>query len=384
MYEKTIFLNPNDLRAYNNLSLILSKENQIEKAIDMCKKILSINPSYLKAYVNLQSFYIEQEKLDEALEIFEKIIELDSENPEIYFNKSQVYLKLGKFEEGFELYEYRKKLEDSIQRKFSEPLWLGKELLNGKTILIHSEQGFGDTLQFYRYIPMVIKLNAKVIFEVEKPLLSLMKQIKGVVTFVEKGRKLPYFDYHCPLLSLPHAFKTTLETIPSIFPIKANGVKINYWKNKFKNIKKSKIGLAWSGNSSHKNDHNRSISLEKLINFLPKEFQYISLQKEIRNEDKTALESSNILFFGDELHDFKDTAALIENVDLVISVDTSIAHLSGTLGKKTFVLLPFLVDWRWMLDRDDSPWYPSVKLFRQNASSDWDKVLNELVENIVF
>lgn len=380
MYEKTISLNPNDLRAYNNLSLILGKENQIEEAIKVCEKILSIDSNYLKAYLNLYSFYLKQEKLEEALKIFEKIVELGSEIAEVYFNQSQILLKLGKLEEGFELYEYRKKLEDSVERNFTQPLWLGKESLNGKTILIHSEQGYGDTLQFYRYISMLVKLNTKVIFEVEKPLLSLLKEIG--VECVIKGRKLPFFDYHCPLLSLPYAFRTSLETIPAIFSLKINQKKIDYWEKKFENITKPKIALAWSGNPTHKNDHNRSLSLEKLVNFLPKEFEYISLQKEIRDEDKSALENSNISFFGNELKDFEDTAALIENVDLVVSVDTSVAHLAGTLGKKTFILLPFSSDWRWMLNTDDTPWYPSVKLFRQNATCDWDSVLNNIRKDI--
>lgn len=385
MFEKAISLNVNDIDAYNNLGLVLRDLNKHKEAIVMYEKAISINPNYSDAYNNLGIVFYDQNKLNEAIDMYEKAIFINPNYAEAYWNKSLTYLTKGNLKEGFELYEYRwqKKYFSSLKRNFTKSLWLGKESLDGKTILIHTEQGLGDTLQFCRYISMVVKFNTKVIVEVEKSLLPLLKQIKGVVEFIVKGQKLPPFDYHCPLLSLPHAFHTTLETIPPVLSnIKISEEKINYWKNKFKDITKPKIGLVWSGNPEHKNDYNRSLSLEKLINFLPKEFEYISLQKEIRDEDKSALENSNISFFGDELKDFEDTGALIENLDLVISVDTSVAHLSGTLDKKTFVLLPFSPDWRWMLNRDDSPWYPSMKLFRQNAIGDWDDVLNNMSKNI--
>lgn len=385
MYEKAISINPNYEKAYYNLGRAFQEQNKLHKAITMYEKAISINFNYYGAYNNLSILYRAQNRLDEAIVMHEKAIAINPNYAEAhYWNKSLIYLSKGDLKEGFELYECRWQQDVSLlKRNFTQPLWLGKDSLNGKTILVHSEQGLGDTLQFCRYIPMVVKLNVKVIFEVEKPLLPLLKQIEGVVEFIIKGETLPSFDYHCPLLSLPHAFNTTLETIPPVLSnIKISEDKINYWKEKLKNISKPKIGLVWNGNPEHKNDHNRSLSLDKLINFLPKEFEYISLQKEIRTEDKSVLENSNISFFGNELNDFEDTSALIQNVDLVVSVDTSVAHLAGTLNKKTFVLLPFSPDWRWMLNRDDSPWYPSVKLFRQKEIANWDSVLKELNDSI--
>jgi hypothetical protein len=201
---------------------------------------------------------------------------------------------------------------------------------------------------------------------------------------VVKGSPLPTFDYHCPLLSLPFAFKTNLNAIPcSVKYVSADPIKLTHWTSKLGEKRNPRIGLVWSGSAEHKDDHNRSIVLAALLQHLPTDFQYVSLQKDVRDSDKPVLESStNILHFGNDLDDFNDTAALCELMDVVISVDTSVAHLSGALGKPTWVLLPFSPDWRWLLDRDDSPWYPSVKLYRQPRVGDWGSVLEKVKADI--
>src|SRR5262245_19950661 len=220
--------------------------------------------------------------------------------------------------------------------------------------------------------------------EVAEPIVSLLKDVRGVSHVIVRGSPLPTFDYHCPLLSLPLAFKTNLNSIPcSTKYVHADPVKLTHWTSRLGEKRHPRIGLVWSGRTEHKNDHNRSIALAALIPHLPTDYQYVSLQKEVREIDKPVLESStNILHFGDELHDFTDTAALCELMDVVISVDTSVAHLSGALGQPTWVLLSFNPDWRWLLERDDSPWYPSIKLYRQSRVGDWNSVLVKLTADL--
>ena len=273
---------------------------------------------------------------------------------------------------------------EGARRPFTQPLWLGTESLAGKTILLHSEQGLGDTIQFCRYAQLVAELGARVLMEVPEPLVGLLKDVRGVSHVIVRGSPLPTFDYHCPLLSLPLAFKTNLNSIPcSTKYVHADPVKLTHWTSRLGEKRHPRIGLVWSGRTEQKNDHNRSIALAALIPHLPADCQYVSLQKEVRKIDKPMLESStNILHFGDELHDFTDTAALCELMDVVISVDTSVAHLSGALGQPTWVLLSFNPDWRWLLERDDSPWYPSIKLYRQPRVGDWDSVLVKLTADL--
>jgi hypothetical protein len=271
------------------------------------------------------------------------------------------------------------------KRSFPQPLWLGVESLDNKTILIYAEQGLGDTIQFCRYAPLVAQLGAKVILEVQRPLVKLLKSLEGITKIIARGDTLPAFDFQCPLLSLPLAFKTELNSIPLVSQhIISGSEKIIKWQTRLGKKAKLLVGLIWSGSTTHKNDHNRSLTLNQLISYLPSQHQYICLQKELRDIDKVVLaKNSHIQFYGDELTDFTDTAVLCELIDVVISVDTSVAHLAGTLGKQTWILLPFSPDWRWLLDRDDSPWYPSVKLYRQERIGDWDSVLERVKEDLM-
>ena len=263
-------------------------------------------------------------------------------------------------------------------------MWLGSQSLQDKTILLHAEQGLGDTIQFCRYASLVAKLGAKVILEVQRPLLGLLKNLDGVSQIIARGDALPEFDYQSPLLSLPLAFKTQLHTIPSALRYLAgDSEKVLAWQARLGEKTKPRVGLVWSGNLEHKNDHNRSLSLSQVLPYLPSSCQYICLQKELRNADQAILaQHPHIQFFGDALEDFTDTAALCDLMDVVISVDTSVAHLAAALGKPTWVLLPFSPDWRWLLDRKDSPWYPSAKLYRQERIGDWNGVLSRVREGL--
>ena len=269
------------------------------------------------------------------------------------------------------------------------------ESLLNQTILIHAEQGLGDTIQFCRYAALVKKLGARVLLEVPKSLMVLLKDLEGVDILLEQGMPLPDFDFHCPLLSLPLAFKTELQTIP--FPksyLKADQNKINQWQKRL-NLNGFKVGLVWNGgfraNQPELWDINerRNIPLKILAQKLNSiKVNYFSLQKgdpaesEIRGHETEYWPSGNFFNFADELLDFSDTAALISNMDLIISVDTSTAHLAGALGKPTWILNRFDSCWRWMLDRDDSPWYESVKLYRQDEDRQWAPVLERVARDL--
>ena len=255
-----------------------------------------------------------------------------------------------------------------------------------KTVLLYGEQGLGDIIQFSRYAKLVSNLGAKVILEIPKSLSLLMKNLEGVSQLVVQGQQIPSFDFHCPLLSLPLAFQTNLSNIPhenSYISLDDMADRAMKWEEKLGPRTLPRIGLVWSGNSKHKNDQNRSILLKNILPYLPKKYAYVSLQKEVRDVDLSALEfNPHIISFADHLNDFVDTAALINCLDMVLSVDTSIAHLSGALGKKTLVLLPCVPDWRWLLNRTNSPWYPTVKLYRQTVMGDWNAVFDKVKSDL--
>ena len=265
-------------------------------------------------------------------------------------------------------------------RNFKEPLWLGNESIKDKTILIYAEQGLGDSIQFCRYIKMIEALEPKeIILEVPKVLISLLSSLKSKINLVEKGA-FNTFDLQCPMMSLPHAFKTTVDNIPAEIPyLYVDKNKSKFWHKKLGTKTNHRIGLVWSGSTTHKNDHNRSLLLEQLAPLIDLPFEFHCLQKEIRSVDLNLLnEFKKIRQHQDSLLDFSDTAGLIEQMDLVISVDTSVAHLAGAIGKQVFILLPFAPDYRWMLDRTDSPWYPTATIFRQQISNNWDNVIDQV------
>jgi hypothetical protein len=292
-------------------------------------------------------------------------------------------LLIGQYEEGWKLFEWRRQVKETKNnyKLYNQPLWLGKESLQNKTLLVEAEQGFGDIIQFCRYIPMLENIEAKVILETPKALASIIKTIPSNFLILEKGQSLPHFDYHIPIMSLPHAFNTTAHNIPASIPyLFSDKIKRESWNKKLGKKTKPRIGLVWSGSASHKNDKNRSLLLKDLEPILQLPLEFHSLQKEVReNDQKTLFEFNQAHQHQDELNDFSDTAALIEEMDLIISVDTSVAHLAGALGKNVWIILPYHPDYRWMLDRNDSPWYPTCTLFRKSKIDDWSDVVLEII-----
>ena len=321
-------------------------------------------------------------RFDDALDDYEKAISHKPEYADAHWNKSLQLLLLGEFSEGWKLYEWRWKRESFkfSKRKFKQPLWLGKESLQGKTILLHWEQGLGDTIQFSRYAKEVSKLGCRVLLEVQKRLFEFMKDIEGVDELIPFGSDIPPFDFYIPLMSLPFALGTTIDNIPSSnFYLKSNDEKLANWSAKLGSKRQPRVGIVWSGGTDYKNDQLRSMKLEEILSSIPEGFQIISLQKEVKDTDLKTLKSySQILHFGTEQNDFTDAAALCDLMDIIVSVDTSVAHLAGALGKPVNVLLHYNSDFRWLLDKDSSPWYSSMKLFRQGPERCWEIALNNV------
>jgi hypothetical protein len=307
-----------------------------------------------------------------------------------HWNDGLLLLLTGDLEQGWRAYEWRKKLTRSeAARTYPQPLWLGEQDISGKTLFIHWEQGFGDTIQFCRYAKLAKSRGATVVLEVQRALLGLLRQLSPEIELITPDKTPDAFDYHCPLMSLPLAFGTTLKTIPAEpHYLQADAALRAKWSARLEAVcprsgTKPRIGIAWSGSLTHQHDHLRSIGLAECLPLFKMDADWVCLHKEIRDDDRAALKLFNGLkFFGDELDDFSDTAALVDLMDLVISVDTGIAHLAGAMGKPVWILLAFSPDWRWLLDRDDSPWYPSAKLFRQPHPRDWASVIDQLARRL--
>jgi len=386
-FERAIAIKPDYAAAYYNRGNSLKELKQLDVAIASYDKAIAIKPDYTEAYFNRGGALQALGHLGAAIASYDNAIALNPDHVEAYLNKSLALLLQGDFEQGWPLFEWRwqsASVPVSRKRNFAQPLWLGDNSLEGKTILLHSEQGWGDTIQFCRYARWVADLGANVVLEVEQPIAPLLKGLDGVNDLVEKGKPLPSFDCHCPLMSLPLAFKTRLNTIPRpVRYLSPTQDKLAYWNRRLGEKQKPFVGLVWGGRTTHYNDHNRSIPLNLILPHLAEGVQYISLKKELLDADRAALQQSSIRHFGDELNDFGDTAALCDLMDVVISVDTSAAHLAGAMGKPTWILLPYVAEWRWLLGREDSPWYPTAKLYRQTRMGDWDSVLRRVKADVV-
>jgi tetratricopeptide (TPR) repeat protein len=392
-YEQSIALKPYSADAYCNRGNALRALKRLDDALASYDKALALEPDCAEAYCNRGNTLTDLGHLDAAIAEYDRVIATKPDYSDAYWNKSLTLLLSGDFDKGWELYEWRwlRGKTVSHNRYAAKPLWLGVESLKGKTILLHSEQGLGDTIQFCRYATLVAQLGATVLLEVQLPLLELLRGLERVCQVVAEGATLPPFDYHCPSMSLPLAFKTTIGTIPADIPyIKADPSKVAYWRTKLGEHTKLRVGLVWNGGFRPNQpevwvvNERRNIPLELISRINTSEIDFYSLQKgepaesELLRRKQEVWPETNLFNFANELRDFSDTAALIENLDLVISVDTSTAHLAAAMGKPTWILNRYDSCWRWLLDRDDSPWYPTVKLYRQQRLGDWESVLERV------
>ena len=382
-------LEPNYPDAHNNLGIALKEQGKLDEAVASYNRAIALKPDYAIAYSNLGSALQEQGKLDEAMASYRRAIEFKPNLGDAHMNLSTVLLLTENFEEGWREYEWRFRIKDSTSRTFQQTRWDGLPL-NGRSILVHAEQGFGDTIQYIRYLPAVQSLGGYVIFECQKPLYRLLKSCAGIDEIIERTstcEPLAQFDVHIPLLSLPGIFGTTLDNIPSEVPyISVDPKLVTQWRMRLNNNDDFKIGIVWAGSPKHKKDRKRSCSL---ADFAPLAeipgVVFYSLQKgPASKEALNPPEGMNLINLENDLNDFTDTAAVIVNLDLVISVDTAVAHLAGAIGKPVWALLHFAPDWRWLLKRNDSPWYPTLRLFRQTKIDYWDRVFEKIKEALLY
>ena len=375
-YRKAISIKPDFLAVFNNLGNSLQKQLLFKDAIAIYQQAISQHPNFAEAINDLGHALQELGQLEDAIKYYQKAILIKPDYADAHLNFALSLLLRGELIQGFSEYEWRWQIRKNEIRNYSQPIWDGSNL-QGKTIFLHLEQGLGDMIQFIRYIPLVQEKGGRIIVECYPHLLKLFSQIQGIKQWVICGGQIPHFDVYASLMSLPRILGTTLDNIPASIPY----LKGDIFPSSFIFPASSllKIGIVWSGSVAHHKNYQRSCSLTKFTELVEiSQVSFYSLQKELSERDRDLLNQTNIQDLSQYLGDFTDTAAIISQLDLVITVDTSVAHLAGAMGKPVWLLLSYIPDWRWLLEREDSPWYPTMKLFRQPSLGDWDSVFHKL------
>lgn len=383
LMEQALSLSPSVPAIHLNHANALKRLGRMDEALAGYDRALQLKADYPMALTNRATVLEALGQYREALQSYDQALSVDPNYADASWNKAALCLLLGDFAQGWALFESRWRVQAHglKQRQSAQPLWLGEQSIRGRTLLIHAEQGLGDTLQFCRLALNALAMGANVLLEVPAPLVALLQTLHPDISVHAQGQSLPAYDLHCPIASLPFALQLRLESIPSYpFYLKVPADSRAKWTGRMTAPSRGlRIGLVWSGNAAHFNDNNRSIPLAQLLEALPTEHAYFSLQREVRNADAQTLQANpHVHHWGTELTDFADTAALCAQMDVIISVDTSVAHLAAALGRPTWILLPALPDWRWLLERSDSPWYPSVRLFRQTQRGQWTTPLQQI------
>lgn len=380
-YGKSIALDPNLAEAYNNLGPALVGVGRPELAMACYRQALLLRPAYAQAHCNMANLLQSRAQFAEAAVCYRTALDLDPDLAEAHYGLGTLLLRQGDLAAGWTEYEWRWKtpLFVAPRRHFSQPQWHG-EAAAGRSLLVHIEQGSGDTIQFCRYVPLLAARGLTVILEVHKPLVRLLRHLPGISHILAHGDALPAFDLHCPIHSLPFAFGTTLATIPATDAyLHADAAEVARWDVRLRAMANDgkRVGLAWAGNPAHAADRQRSIAPERLAPLVAVPgLNFFSLQK-----DAPAAPFAPSDFMG-EMADFADTAALIANLDLIVTVDTAIAHLAAALGKPVWLLDRFDSDWRWLVGRRDSPWYPTLRIYRQPSPDDWESPIAEMVRDL--
>ena len=389
MLRRAVQLNPKFPPVHNNLANVLNELEEFDEAIRHWETAIALVPNYHDALNNLGRALQLRGEHARSLEVLERAVAVKPDDPDSRFLRGLSLLTAGDLQRGFADYHFRFSCTD-LQlhgRTFAQPAWNGEDVA-GRTFLIHTEQGLGDTIQFIRYAPLLAERGARVIVECPPDLADLLRTVPGVAEVVPRPHALPPFDVHAAVLDLPRLFGTTLATVPANVPyVAADPARADRWFAELSSISTPpgpRVGLVWSGNPKHANDRNRSIPLREFeplaslahLNFFnlqkgPAAGQISDSTLKLKLVDHTA-----------KLHDFADTAALMSYLDLIVTVDTSVAHLAGALGRPVWVLLPKVADWRWLLDRRDSPWYPTLRLFRQDTAADWASVVRQVKEEL--
>jgi tetratricopeptide (TPR) repeat protein len=380
-FQRAVELKPESADIHRNLGTALCNKGRFDEAIAAHRQAIRLKPDFSDAYNNLGVALDGKGEYADAITAYQQCLRIQPDFPGAHLNLGLIHLIRGDFRRGWPEYEWRLRVKDSAALNFSQPRWNGEDL-KGRVILLHNEQGLGDAIQFVRYAPLVAARGGEVILYCQDCLKRVLSQIPSIEQVICEGESLPRFDVQCPLLSLPLIFKTDLNSIPAAIPYLKSDLQIS---GSFANRLAAegtgrRVGLIWAGSPEHRSDRHRSVTLDQLAPLAGwRGATFFSLQKgEAAAEARHPPAGMKLIDWTADLHDFADTAALIDNLDLVISVDTAPAHLAAAMGKPVWVLLQYSPDWRWLLEREDSPWYPTVRLFRQKAVGDWTSVIRRM------
>lgn len=383
-YDHYLSVHPEDADGWNNRGNALLELDRVQEALESYDRALEIRPHAINELYNRGNVLQQLGRFEEALVSYDRVLEQKPDMAEAVMEQSRCRLAMGECASGWLLQESRWQTDQmkGTHLASTKPVWLGERNIGGKTILLWAEQGFGDTIQFLRYVPQVVQRAGLVYLRVPEALRSLCETLKCTVPILTDEESIPPHDLHCPLMSLPIPFGTTLNSIPADVPyINADPARIANWQDLLGPRSKPRIGLVWAGRRN--GNRTRDMRLESLLPLTLLNVDLINLQKEIPKEDRGALAGMpELRSLGILLSDFADTAALLENLDLVISVDTAVAHLAGALGMPVWLMLRHSGEWRWLRERADSPWYPSMRIFRQKAPGDWTGVVGEIMEQL--
>jgi tetratricopeptide (TPR) repeat protein len=385
--ERALALDPNYAAAHYNLGNVFGDQGKLDAAVGCYERALALIPDYADAHTNLTITLREQGRTADAMACCQRALTFHPDSADANFCDAYLRLLAGDFPEGWRKYEWRWRTKDARPHGFTAPLWDGKDLL-GKAILLHCEQGLGDNIQGVRYARLVKDKGGTVLLSSPPSLARLFQGVSGVDRIVTDGSGLHAYDVHAPLMSLPGLFQTTLDTIPSDVPyLHPGAAQVAAWKDRLASYRGFRVGICWRGRPTHPDDRKRSMAAAQFTQFLnvPK-LVVVSLQKDATTDELETLSDISGPFFdaGPFLDDFSDTASAMANLDLVITVDTSICHLAGAVAARVWTLIPFAPDWRWLLQREDSPWYPTMRLFRQPKNGDWQSVLERVRGELVL
>ena len=371
---------PNYAEAHNNLGNVLQERGELDEALECYQKAVRLEPEYTEACTNLGNALLSQGRMAEAMGSYDQALERKPDHAEVHMNRALTWLGMGDFAKGWPEYEWRLKVSQYAIPSFRQPRWDGSPL-DGRTILLHADHGLGDAIQFIRYAPLVRQRGGRVILQCCRPLARLLASSPGLDRVVVLGEDVPDTDVYAPLMSLPGIFGTTLETIPADVPyLFPDETLVERWSGELGSTDEIRVGIAWQGNPQHTRDRSRSFRLSQFEAVARRPgIRLLSLQKFDGSEQLGEVEGRfAVTDLGSRLDDMMDTAAVMKNLDLVIVVDSALAHLAGALGVPVWVALPFAPDWRWLRGRDDSPWYPTMRLFRQRRWGDWDEVFERI------
>jgi len=377
-YRRSLVLKPNNAGVYSNMGNALREIGRLETAMASHQQAVKLSPKSTEAYYNLGLVLRDLGQTDAALSCFDRALELDETHVDCQWDRALTLLEMGDLKAGFEAYECRWKLDRSPPRTFDVPMLDGSDL-KGKTVLVHHEQGFGDMIQFARYLPMIKERGGQVVVETQPELARVFGTVKGVAKIYNRDQTPPKHDFYIPMMSLPYVFGTEIDSIPADVPFisapDATAVQLPPSLGKIK-----RVGIAWAGRPTHRNDRNRSAGFKHFIEILGLPgMSVFSLQKGPASRDIAELGCEALVTnLAGRVNDFADTAAVLSQLDLVITVDTALAHMAGAMGVKTWVAVPFAPDWRWMRGTDTTPWYPSMRLFRQKRHGAWEAVFADI------